>query len=92
MLSYLAWADSYTIGAGVELGGSFPYQLVANQLAKIWDSPFLCPRNYSQRPAGQPDELRFGQLRKTSLFLRVMDLVSVLIWGWGKRSITAEGV
>lgn len=41
MLSYLALGDSYTIGEGVPLYDSYPYQAV--QLLRRQDYPFLAP-------------------------------------------------
>jgi lysophospholipase L1-like esterase len=73
-LHYLALGDSYTIGEGVPLFESFPYQAVQKLRKK--DIPFAAPEIVA-KTGWTSDELQAG-IRNTRL-LPKYDLVSLLI-------------
>jgi lysophospholipase L1-like esterase len=74
MYSYLALGDSYTIGEGVPLSDSFPYQTV--QLLRGGARPFCAPEILA-RTGWTTDELA-AAMDKTRMLLRY-DLVTLLI-------------
>lgn len=74
MLSFLALGDSYTIGEGVPLSDSYPYQAV--QLLRRAGQAFLAPEIIAR--TGWTTEELAAALNSTCLLARY-DLVSLLI-------------
>ena len=72
--SYLALGDSYTIGEGVELRFSFPYQLVL--ILRKHNLPFFAPEIIA-KTGWTTDEL--GMAIDSTPLLPVYDVVSLLI-------------
>lgn len=72
--TYLALGDSYTIGEGVPLYQSYPYQAV--QLLRSWGQPFHAPE-IAAKSGWTTSELAF-RLDHT-IFNTVYDFVSLLI-------------